>query len=83
VVQTKRRLGEENSRMIKKTMVASIATHTSYDNHFKDISGQIVRLETYLNLGHTYRKRAVLKGEFCFCFISVNYLIEPHKMEVR
>lgn len=55
----------------------------SYDNDFKDKSGQVVRLGTYLNLVHTYRKSAVLKGEFCFCSIDVNYLIEPYKMEVR
>jgi len=83
VIRTKRRLGEKNGRMIKKTTVACTVTHISYDNHFKEKSGQVVRLETYLNLVRTYRKRAVLKGEFCFCSIDVNYLIEPYKMEVR
>lgn len=54
VIRTKRRLGEKNSRMIKKTMVACTATHISYDNHFKENSGHIVRLETYLKLAHTH-----------------------------
>ena len=84
-IRTKRRLGEKKSRMIKKTMVACTATHISYDYYFKEKSGQIVRLKTYLNLHvvHTYSKGAALKGEICFCFLSVNFLIEPYKMEVR
>jgi hypothetical protein len=69
--------------MITKTRVACTVTHISYDNHFKEKSGQVVRLETYLNMVHTYRRRAFLKGEYFFCSIDVNYLVEPYKMEVR
>jgi hypothetical protein len=66
-------------------MVACTATHISYDYLFKEKSGQILRLKTYLNLHvvHTCSKGATLTGEICFRFLNVNFLIEPYNMELR